>query len=269
MAAPSEKVRRPMHQHVLLLLLALLVRQAGAFSPLPPPSSSSTSCPNPAGAGATTRTQHARSASSWSSLLFPAAANAGSYHPSAQFRSNLPCYATTPTAPPPATAESEQQQQQQQQQQEASPPKEKIEALPRLGRVKAMSLLQSLADDLRQQQGGDGSRASSPPSSLPSFFPPSSSPSSVLDEEVEPFYALAQRCRQSDLPDLVLEVLNSYRAMASPGALSIGKQALPPSLPPLLLFISYSGLPSSSSYYFLLGSSHFCYCLFGFSSPNL
>ena len=32
---------------------------------------------------------------------------------------------------------------------------------------------------------------------------------------MEPFYALARRCQH--LPDLVLEILNSYRAMASPG----------------------------------------------------
>lgn len=41
-------------------------------------------------------------------------------------------------------------------------------------------------------------------------------------EEVEPFYALAQRCRLSGAPDMVLEVLNAYRAMASPGALKAG-----------------------------------------------
>ena len=36
-----------------------------------------------------------------------------------------------------------------------------------------------------------------------------------------PFYALAQRCRLSGgMPDMVLHVLNTYRAMASPGALS-------------------------------------------------
>jgi len=267
MAITRGKARRPVRRHVLLLLgvsgvqlLALLVRQAGAFSP--PSSTSFLRSTAPARAGATTRTQHAKSSSSWSSLLFPAAANTGFSHSSASFRLNVPFYATTSsataTAPPPVAESEQQQQRQQQQQQQASPPKEKVEALPRLGRVKAMSLLQSLVDDLRQQQGGDGTRAaSSPPSSLPSFSPPSSSPSSVLDEEVEPFYALAQRCRQSDLPDLVLEVLNSYRAMASPGALSIGRPSLspslPPSLPPLLPsffpFLCFSFLVWMTSYH--------------------
>lgn len=43
-----------------------------------------------------------------------------------------------------------------------------------------------------------------------------------INAEVEPFYALAQRCRLSGAPDMVLEVLNAYRAMASPGALRAG-----------------------------------------------
>lgn len=106
-----------------------------------------------------------------------------------------------------------------------SPPA-KASSPPRLGRVEAMALLQSLVDTLRFEQGGDGSTLSAPPSVPPSVQP------SLVEEEVEPFYALAQRCRQSDLPDMVLEVLNSYRAMASPGALFIGsrlRHALPPS----------------------------------------
>jgi hypothetical protein len=227
-----------MHRHVLLLLgvsgaqlLALLVRQAGAFSP--PPSSSC--LPSASTAGVSTRTQQAKSTSSWAPLLFPARANSGYFQTAAPFESNYPRYAVTATAAP-SSVESEQQQQQQQQQQQASPPKEKIEVLPRLGRIKAMSLLQSLVDELRQQQGGDGSRPSSTSSAFSSLSSPFAFPSSALDEEVEPFYALAQRCRQSDLPDIVLEVLNSYRAMASPGALSIGRSSLTysllPSLPP-------------------------------------
>lgn len=39
---------------------------------------------------------------------------------------------------------------------------------------------------------------------------------------MEPFYALAQRCRLSSMPDMVLEVLNTYRSMASPEALRLG-----------------------------------------------
>lgn len=219
MTATRIRIQTSMHWYILLLLgvssaqlFALLVKQAGAFSPPPP-----TSClPSASTAGTSTRAQQAKSAS-WASLLSPAKVYPGYYQPAVPFDSISARYATTATAPPPAP-ESEQQQQQQ-----ASPSKEKVEALPRLGRVKAMSLLQSLVDDLRHQQGGDGSHLSSTSSSCSSSISPSSTfPSSALDEEVEPFYALAQQCRQSDLPDIVLEVLNSYRAMASPGALSIG-----------------------------------------------
>lgn len=58
-------------------------------------------------------------------------------------------------------------------------------------------------------QGGDGNN-------------PDGADTTGVDAEVEPFYALAQRCRLSGMPDMVLEVLNSYRAMASPGALRPG-----------------------------------------------
>jgi hypothetical protein len=99
-----------------------------------------------------------------------------------------------------------------------------------IGRRSATLQLRVLVETLRSQQV----RPASPPMAWPTELRwvglsllGEQGGAEGLDPSAElaPFYELAQRCRRSGMPDMVLAVLNTYRAAASPQAQAQAAQA--------------------------------------------